>query len=104
MSPAVAFSTTHNQELKTDTKQQYVFVVQLHNGTFVIGQASNACKRISAINSGLHPFVKKTLQVNRVIGIKAVDEQRNLPSVVAKFCEQYGDKKVLVVWRDLPPA
>jgi len=95
MSQAIVSTT---QEFKvTKKKQEFIFVIQLHSGTFVIGQGSNPAKRIAAINSGLHSFIKKTLQVNRVIGIKEINEQRNLPTVVAQFCNRYGENKVLVV-------
>ena len=67
-------------------KQRYLFVLQLHNGKFVIGSATNAAKRVAAINSGMNPAITKSLQVNRIIGIRPCNETRSLPSVVAQYC------------------
>ena len=78
-------------------KQRYVFVLQLHNGKYVIGSATNAAKRVAAINSGMNPAITKTLQVNRIIGIRPCNETRSLPSVVAKYCERFGEDNVIAV-------
>ena len=78
-------------------KQRYVFVLQLHNGKYVIGSATNAAKRVAAINSGMNPAITKTLQVNRIIGIRPCNETRSLPSVVAKYCERFGENNVIAV-------
>ena len=78
-------------------KQRYVFVLQLHNGKFVIGSATNAAKRVAAINSGMNPAITKTLQVNRIIGIRPCNETRSLPSVVAKYCQRFGENNVIAV-------
>lgn len=96
MSPITTTTTTESIKLKTPQKEEFIFVLQLHDGRFVIGQATNACKRIAAINSGYHPFLKKALQVNRIVGIKGVTEERKLQNVVSRFCDKYGEDKVLV--------
>jgi hypothetical protein len=86
--------TTLNQ---TATKQEFIFVLQLHSGKLVIGKATNAAKRIAAINSGVSPFVKGTLQINRILAVKPVTAERTLPSTVSKFCDRYGADKVITV-------
>ena len=89
-------STTQPVELKSKKQAKFVFVVMLHNGTFVVGQATNPSVRIAALNSGHNKNVK-ALSINRVIGIKEIDEDRNLPSVVKSFCDNYGENRVLCV-------
>ena len=61
---------TTQSNVQVKVKERFVFVVQLHDGRFVIGAATNPCRRITAINSGMNKAVPKTLQVNRIIGIK----------------------------------
>ena len=93
-------STKSNEvkaQVATQYKQRYVFILQLHSGEFVIGSATNASKRCAAINSGLNKAIPKPLQVNRIIGIKPCNEERNLPGVVAKYCARFGTEKVIVV-------
>ena len=89
-------STTKQEQTKTYTAD-YLFVLQLHDGRFVVGQANNAGKRIAAINTGYHPDIPKSLQVNRIVGIKEQTGERTLISVVRKFAETYGDDAVIVV-------
>ena len=86
--------STHQQ---TATKEEFIFCLQLNNGKIVVGKATNPCRRIASINSGLNPYVKGALQVNRILGIKEVTAERNLPSVVARFCDKYGSDKVIAV-------
>ena len=88
-------STTH--EVKTAQKTNWVFVLQLINGQIVIGTASNPCRRIAAINSGLNPAVKQSLMVHKIIGIKEVNSERNAVSVYKHFASKVGKSKVLVV-------
>ena len=78
-------------------RPDYVFVIQLHSGVFVIGQAHNPAKRIASINSGLNPSIKGSLQVNRVIGVRPQNEERTFAGVVKTFCKQYGEDKVIAV-------
>ena len=92
-----AFSTTHETR-ETKTQDQFVFVLQLHCGKYVVGTAANPCKRIAAINSGHNKAIPKSLQVNRIIGIKPMTEERNTVSVFKKFCDAYGENRVLAVW------
>lgn len=90
-------STTHNDEATTKKKDRAVFVLQLHSGQIVVGSAGNPCKRIAAINSGLTPGITKPLQVNRIIGIKPMTEDRNQVSVFKHFEQQYGEGNVIAV-------
>ena len=78
-------------------RPDYVFVVQLHDSRYVIGQANNPAKRIAAINSGLNPLVKGSLQINNVVGIKEQTEERSLISTVNKFVDTYGIDNVITV-------
>ena len=89
-------TTTKPVELKCKKQAKFVFVVMLHTGTFVVGQATNPSVRIAALNSGHNKNVK-ALSINRVVGIKEIDEGRSLPSVVKSFCDTYGENKVLCV-------
>lgn len=91
-------STASNKvETKPQTKQPYIYVAQLHDGRIVIGQHTNAAKRLAALNSGHNPAVPKALQINRLIGVKPVTETRTLMTVVKQFCDNYGVDKVLCV-------
>ena len=83
--------------IKTDKKQRAVFVLQLHDGKIIIGTATNPCKRIAAINSGLTPGIPKALQVNRVIGIKDVTDYRNQVTTFKAFEAKYGVGNVIAV-------
>ena len=74
----------------------YIFVLQLHDGRFVIGHANNACRRIASLNSGCNPAVK-ALSVNRVVGIKEQNGERSLAAVVSKFCDTYGESRVIAI-------
>ena len=78
-------------------KPDFVFVVQLHDSRYVIGQANNPAKRIAAINSGLNPLVKGSLQINNIVGIKEQTEERSLISTVNKFVDTYGLDNVITV-------
>ena len=82
----------HNKYIKS-----FIFVLQLIDGRYVVGQANNACKRIAAINSGAHPDIPKALQVFRVVGIKEQGEDRTFVGVVKKMCDKHGTDKVLCV-------
>ena len=76
----------------------YLFVVQLHDGRYVIGASNNPGKTIASLNTGYYNAVPKSLQVNRIIGIKDQTEERRLMTVVSKFCSKYGDDNVIVIW------
>ena len=90
-------STTFQSDVKSPAKEQHIFVLQLHDGKFVVGQASNPCKRIAAINSGLNMHIKKSLMVNRIVGIKERTKERTLEGVVYKYCTKYGADNVITV-------
>jgi hypothetical protein len=89
------YSPTQTQSPKV--QQRYVFVLELLNGHIVVGSATNPCKRIAAINSGLCKAVPKSLQVHRVVGIKEQTQERNLVSVFKTFEERRGVGKVIAV-------
>ena len=84
-------------QIAKQVKDYFVFVIQLIDGTYAVGSASNPTKRIATINSGLNPQIKKPLQVAKVVGIKPVTEERNAISVFNQFSEHYGQKKVIAV-------
>ena len=78
--------------------KSFIFVLQLMDGRYAVGQANNPCKRIAALNSGNHPDIPKALQVYRVVGIKEQNEDRTFCGVVKKMCDKHGTDKVLCVW------
>ena len=80
-----------------ETKHSFVFVVKLIDGRYAIGSANNVAHKIAALNSGLLPQVKKSLQVSRIIGVKDINNERNLPSVVSKFVTSKGLDRVVVL-------
>ena len=82
---------------KTQVKYGYIFVLQLHNGQLVIGQASNPCRRIAAINSGMNRAIQESLQINKIIGVKEITRTKNLMTVVKKFCDRYGSERIITV-------
>jgi hypothetical protein len=94
---------TANQDSSTvsdvapSCQPKFIFVLQLVDGRFVIGQANNACKRIAAINSGLNKAIPKSLQVQSICGIKPQDGTRSFVSVVSGFVYKYGVDRVLAV-------
>jgi predicted GIY-YIG superfamily endonuclease len=93
---ATSYLTSPTQNKKT-YQQDFVFVLQQHNGTYIVGQANNPAKRIAAINSGQNPLIPEAMTIQRIVGIKDQTEQRTLVSVVRHFCKAYGDDKVICV-------
>lgn len=91
-------SVEQQKNTQQQVKERYTFVVQLHDGRYVVGSATNPCKRIVALNSGHNPAVPKALQVNRVIGVKPVEEGRNAVSVFKKIEAKYGEGSVIAIW------
>ena len=92
---------TQQQQLKSPTAKsdyipKWIFVLQLHDGRYVVGQASNAARRIATINSGCNAAVKAN-SVNRIIGIKEQNEDRTFIGVVKSFCERKGENNVITV-------
>ena len=85
------------QAVKTTYVPDYIFVVQLHDGRYAIGQANNATKRIAAINSGHNPLIKGSLQIHRVVGVKEQNETRTFAGVVQRFCDKVGQENVIAV-------
>ena len=93
-----ASTTTRQYSAQPKQKQTFVFVLELHDGRFVIGQAANACRRISAFNSGLTPGFPKPLMVKRIVGVKDRTEDRCIISTYKRFADQYGADNVIAVW------
>ena len=90
-------STKTTNTRTTNNTAGHVFVLKLHDGRYVIGQATNPTKRIACINSGLNRAIPRSLQVNQIVAIREKNNKRSLPSVVKHFCERYGDEKVIAV-------
>ena len=76
---------------KSDYIPKYIFVLQLFDGRYVIGQANQAARRIATINSGANAAVKAN-SVCRIVGIKPQNEERNFIGVVNTFCERKGER------------
>ena len=77
--------------------QQYIYALLLVDGRIAIGQTHNPAKKIQRINSGYCKQIPGALKISRIIGIKEVNETRNLPSVVNQFCKDFGDERVLCI-------
>ena len=90
-------ATTNIDEATSKKHDRAVFVLQLHDGRIVVGSAMNPAKRIAAINSGHCPGIAKALQVNRVVGIKPMTEDRNPITVFKQFEAKYGQGRVMAV-------
>ncbi len=90
-------STTTTNIRTTKNTSGFVFVLKLHDGCYVIGQATNPTKRIACINSGLNRAIPRSLQVNQIVAIREKNDNRSLPSVVKHFCDRYGDDKVKAI-------
>ena len=95
--PATSVDQQSNVIQQERVKERFVFVCQLHDGRIVVGTATNPCKRLVALNSGLNPAVPKALQINRVVGVKPVNEDRNAITVFKRFEEAYGEGNVIAV-------
>jgi hypothetical protein len=74
---------------------QYIYALLLVDGRIVVGQHHNPAKKVQRINSGYCKQIPGALQVSRIIGIKEVNETRNLCSVVNQFCKDFGEERVL---------
>ena len=81
----------------TSTHNTHIFVLKLHDGRFIVGQAANVARRIASINSGLNPMLPKALLVKEIVGVKPITEERNYVSTVRRFCDQYGTDAVVAV-------
>ena len=89
--------TQDNIKAQTKYTDLFIYALELVDGRFAIGQASNAAKAIASVNSGDCKLIPKELQVRHIIGVKEVNETRSLPSVVSQFCRDFGDEKVVCV-------
>ncbi len=96
-----AFLTASKTNVKTtqtiNYKAEWVFVVQLIDGRYVVGTATNPSRRISSLNSGMNKAVPEPLSVYRIVGIKEQTEERTLISVTKKLCDRYGEGRILAV-------
>ena len=84
-------------DLSKSTKKRHIFVCQLHDGRYVIGTSTHPTQRIAALNSGANPAVPKTLQINRLIGIKPVTEDRNMITTAKRYINKYGADRVICI-------
>ena len=80
---------------KANAKHRWIFVVLLQNGKLVVGSANNASRSIAAVNSGYYKEVPNAYSIHRIIGVKAVTEERTLDSVVAKLSTRFGSNKII---------
>lgn len=78
-------------------KERFVFVLLLNSGKWVVGSATNPCRRITALNSGMNRAIPKSLQVNRIVGIRPMTAERTVVSVFKKFEDQFGEGNVIAV-------
>ena len=94
--------TTQPQSISTTQAKsknyipKWIFVLQLHSGEYVVGQANNAARRIAMINGGANQAVKAN-SVNRIVGIKEQNDERTFIGVVNTFCQRKGEKNVITV-------
>lgn len=93
---ATASTQVKNSQVK-DYQPRYIFVVMLNSGVLVIGQANNPSKRICALNSGMNPLLPEPNSIFKIVGIKERTEERTLVSVVKRYYDNYGEKRVLCV-------
>ena len=82
---------------RTDYKQEWLFVLQLNTGVYVVGTATNPSRRIAAINTGYNKAIPEPLSVYRVVGVKEQTEERTLISVVKNLCDRFGENRVIAV-------
>ena len=94
---ATSKETRRTTSAPVQVKQNWIFVVQLNSGIYVVGQATNPSRRICSINSGYNRAVPEPLSIFRVVGIKKQTEERNLMSVTKQLCDRFGSDRVLAL-------
>ena len=82
---------------KTNYKQEWLFVLQLNSGVYVVGAATNPSRRIAAINTGYNKAIPEALSVYRIVGIKEQTDERTLISVTKQLCDRFGSDRVITV-------
>ena len=98
MNTITASSKTNVKTNQTiNYKAEWVFVVQLNDGRYVVGTATNPSRRISSLNSGMNKALPEPLSVYRVVGIKEQTEERTLISVTKQLCDRFGEGRVVAV-------
>ncbi len=70
-------------------KKPYVWAVQLHNGTVVVGLSKEPGEVIASLNAGRIEQFPGHLQVNRIIAIKETTEDRSIESAIKKLSDNY---------------
>ena len=97
----IASTTKVNQTTSERTaknyKAEWVFVLQLVSGVYVVGAATNPSRRIAAINTGYNKAIPDALSVYRIVGIKEQTEERTLISVTKQLCDRFGSDRVIAV-------
>lgn len=97
LTKVTASNSTTNIQVTKRYKPNYIFVLHLIDGRFVVGQSDNPAKRIATINSGMNPAITKSLQVYKIVGVKPQEGERTFASVVKQFCDEYGQDNVIAV-------
>ena len=97
LTKVTASNPTTKTQVTKNYKPNYIFVLHLVDGRFVVGQGNNPSRRISSINSGMNPAIPKCLQIFKIVGIKPQEGERTFASVVKQFCEEYGQDNVIAV-------
>ena len=82
---------------ETRKPDKFIYALELYSGKIAVGQTENSSRDISLINSGYSKLIPDPLQVRSIIGIKDVNEERTLPSVVAAFCADFGEDRIICV-------
>ena len=97
LTKVTASNSTTNTQVTKRYKPNYIFVLHLVDGRFVVGQSDKPAKRIATINSGMNPAIPKSLQIFKIVGIKPQEGERTFASVVKQFCEEYSEDNVIAV-------
>ena len=90
-------TATQTNAHKPHSKQQCIFALLMDDKRIVIGQSDNAARIVAHLNSGGHKLFRRALCVSRIIGIREVTETRTLPSVVAQFCKDFSEERVVCI-------
>ncbi len=79
-----------------EKKKNWIFVAQLNDGRYIVGQHTNPSRRLAAINSGYNKAVE-ALSIYRIVGVREVTAERNLMSVTKKLCDRYSNDHILTL-------
>ena len=96
LSTSTKIESTHSTNT-APSSDKFIYALKLYDGRIAVGSTNNASRDIAKINSGYSPLIPGALQVRQLIGIKDVTATRTLPTVVAQFCRDFGEDKVVCV-------